>query len=224
MALMTTSTSFKFYKLVKDPARIHCPIVYKEKLDAYRIGPSKGDTHIKEPSKVDQPPGCLYITKEKEHKCATVVTDQKWKGMSMQQRTLIRTLLGAIDIVTGEVAKLNFDEIKRRKLESYRKGFIEPAFWKTKESETKAKRDIENQELFILNREFFGLEPLVKKEEATVDVKNESFSGLELNEVAQNLVMIVGKQLVEAYARGANGGGGDTGSKRDDGSNSDDGT
>ena len=41
LALMTTSMSFEFYKMVKDPDEIHRPIVYKEKLDSYRIGPSK---------------------------------------------------------------------------------------------------------------------------------------------------------------------------------------
>ena len=116
--------------------------------------------------------------------------------MEKQERSLIRTPLHAIDTVTEEVSKVNFGDMYSKKLKSYEKGFVEPTFWDTKESQSKPRHPILNQQMFILDRPFFGLKPEIKKEKIKVEVKTEPFGD---NDTAQGILAGIGKELAEGY-------------------------
>ena len=151
LALLTTSTSMDFYKMIKDVSE-QCPTVYRSSLPTYKMGSTT--IYIKNKTELQLPPGCASSLKKTTH---TNVDPKVWKGMAIQKRSLITTLLHAVDILVSEIHQIDLDAVQKQKKASFQL-YPEPSYWDTGEQQ----RVIESPERFILQPEFFGCRSIKK--------------------------------------------------------------
>ena len=154
LALLTTNNSFTFFQSWIVHGAGYIQTTYYE-LKKFKLGPITDiNTDLdKDAEHLQEPPDFPFRNE------SFVETDKTtldvWKKLRSEIKVFMGIILSAVDMITDDVSGLNIQDVCEWWGEAYKKGWWEPNFTATDNSDPKTRRCIENQQEYIYSRENF---------------------------------------------------------------------